>query len=90
MNLEILKCNHKYIDGSSAIEYYSTYEMRSWDMYCQICKKEGSREELEEEQNHWMYCPDCDGKGYIKYDGVNGSNTLWETCDTCKGERYFK
>lgn len=43
-------CNHKYPNGDTAIEYCSTYEMRSSDMYCKICKKEGTRKELENEQ----------------------------------------
>jgi hypothetical protein len=42
-------CDHKYPDGRSAIDYCSTYEMKSWDMYCKLCKKQGSREELENE-----------------------------------------
>lgn len=46
----MIKCNHKYIDSKSAIEYCSTYEMRSSDMYCKICNKEATREELEKEQ----------------------------------------
>lgn len=41
-------CNHKYSDGKSAIEYDSIYEMRSSDMHCEICKKHGTRQELEE------------------------------------------
>ena len=48
--MEILKCNHKYADGESAIEYCDKYEMRAWDMYCKICGKEGTRKELKEEQ----------------------------------------
>ncbi len=43
----MIVCNHKYSNGKSAIEYCSTYEMRSKDMYCKICGQEGTREELE-------------------------------------------
>lgn len=42
-------CNHKTTSGFSAIEYNSTYEMRSDDMHCKICGKHGTREELEAE-----------------------------------------
>jgi len=31
-------------------------------------------------------CPECLGKKLIKYDGVNGSNSLFENCDKCKGK----
>lgn len=40
------ECNHLYADGTSAIAYCSYYEMRSRDMYCKICGKEGAMEEL--------------------------------------------
>ena len=40
------KCTHKYLDGKSAVVYDSIYEMRSNDMHCRICGKEGSRREL--------------------------------------------
>jgi hypothetical protein len=46
----VIKCSHQYINGQSAIEYCSIYEMRSSDMYCKICHKEGTREELEKDQ----------------------------------------
>lgn len=44
----MLKCNHKYKNGESAIEYDSTYEMRSTEMHCNICNEHGTRQELEE------------------------------------------
>ena len=40
-------CKHKHPDGKWALEYGSCVEQRSWDMYCTICKKDGTREELE-------------------------------------------
>lgn len=48
-NWEIV-CNHKYTDGRSAIKYNSSYEMRSNDMYCKLCGKNGTKKELEKEQ----------------------------------------
>lgn len=52
MKEEFLKCSHKYPNGESAIEYCDIYEMRSCDMYCKICGKEGTRKDLKEKQNH--------------------------------------
>jgi len=48
------KCNHVYPSGSDAIEYSSTYEMRSSDMKCNICKKHGTREELEADRSEYL------------------------------------
>ena len=39
-------CDHKNETGGATIEYSSTYEMRSDDMYCTQCGKQGSKEEL--------------------------------------------
>lgn len=44
---EELKCTHKNKDGSSAIRYCNSYEMRTSDMMCGKCGLEGTREELE-------------------------------------------
>ena len=44
------ECLHLNEDGSDGIEYNDTYEMRSWDMYCKVCGKEGSRKELESDR----------------------------------------
>lgn len=41
------KCNHKDKDNQSTIEYCSSYEMRSSDMYCTQCNEHGTRAELE-------------------------------------------
>ncbi len=32
-----------------------------------------------------MKCPDCKGKKHIEKDGVDGSNTSFKVCSTCKG-----
>lgn len=39
-------CDHKDKKGDYTIEYNSRYEMRSSDMYCTQCNKQGGREEL--------------------------------------------
>ena len=39
-------CSHRYKTGESAIAYDSPAEMRSKDMHCKICGKNGSWEEL--------------------------------------------
>ena len=43
-----IPCKHKYIDGNSALDYMSSYEMRSDYMFCKICGLEGSRKDLSE------------------------------------------
>lgn len=40
-------CSHKDKNGNLTIEYDSSYEMRSSDMHCTQCGKEGSRTEFE-------------------------------------------
>lgn len=39
-------CDHKNEKGEYTIEYDSTYEMRSSEMYCTQCGKSGSRKEI--------------------------------------------
>jgi hypothetical protein len=39
-------CNHRDYNGIPLIEYDSPVEMRSSDMHCAVCGKQGSREEL--------------------------------------------
>lgn len=40
-------CNHTYQNGCSAVSYSDKYEMKTSDMYCDICDKKGTRRELE-------------------------------------------
>lgn len=72
-------CTHKNNDGSSAIVYDSLYEMRSNEMHCTLCGKEGSREELETN-----VCKKCDGSGkvYSDYPSLRAYEIF---CPKCKG-----
>lgn len=53
-----MNCNHKYPNGKSAIRYDSAYEMRSSQMYCDICKEDGTYEELMADQVEELVDPD--------------------------------
>jgi NTP pyrophosphatase (non-canonical NTP hydrolase) len=43
---QLKPCNHKDDSGNSTVKYDSSYEMRSSDMHCTTCGKEGSREDF--------------------------------------------
>jgi hypothetical protein len=44
-------CNHRDYNGIPLLDYDSPVEMRSSDMHCSVCGKQGSREELMAEGN---------------------------------------
>lgn len=44
--MKIEKCNHRDSKGNPTIKYDSSYEMKGSEMHCTQCGKEGTREEL--------------------------------------------
>jgi len=50
-SIEPNNCNHRDSNGAPTIKYDSSYEMRSSEMHCTQCGKEGTREELWNESN---------------------------------------